>query len=145
MEENLPKQPKKGMYIIISIITAIIVGAGVYFWITNQKKEEMPISNSVRNETFRADNYEQLMERAEQELVNDNDIYYLTYSMMYYIVKDGMTAAFSDNGTEADMYINIYGKKVSQLIEEGKQLMKENNMTIEDYKKELDNMSNVMV
>lgn len=42
------------------------------------------------------------------------------------------------------MYANIYGKTVQQLIDEGKQLMEENNVTIEQMKEQLKNSNTVL-
>ena len=36
----------------------------------------------------------------------------------------------------------IYGKTVKQLIDEGKQLMQDNNITVDQYKKQLKNGNN---
>ena len=41
---------------------------------------------------------------------------------MYYIMTDGMESALAGNEDESTMYVNIYGKTVQQLIDEGKQL-----------------------
>jgi hypothetical protein len=92
--------------------------------------------------TITEENYEQIMNELNGELRNNEDIYYCSYSTMYYIIKDGMASAFTNDETlNKDMYKNIYGKTVKQLIEEGKQLMKSENITLEDFKKQLQDAS----
>ena len=88
------------------------------------------------------------MNQAEQEFTEDDEeIYYLSYAVMYYIMTDGMEAALSGSEDESEMYVNIYGKTVQQLIDEGKQLMEENNVSLDEYKqkiKDLNELSNTI-
>lgn len=48
----------------------------------------------------------------------------------------------SGSEDESAMYASIYGKTVQQLIDEGKQLMEENNITLDQYKQNLEEAGN---
>ena len=130
--ENEKKKSKAFLYVIIAVIIIAVVGTGAYF-IKNSK--------NIKNETITAENYEEIMDRIEKELKNEDDKYYLSYSVMYYIMKDGISSVFSgnENASTSLMYTNIYGKTIKQLIDEGKQLMKDNNVTLDEYKSQLQN------
>ena len=71
---------------------------------------------------------------------------YFAYATSNYIFKDGLANAFNmemtEDQKETESYKNIYGKTINQLVQEGKNLMKENNMTVEKYKETLQNLSN---
>ena len=65
---------------------------------------------------------------------------------MYYIIKDGFSSAVDLSLTESQqkeiMYSKIYGKTINQLISEGKKLMQDNNISIDEYKKSLNSLNN---
>lgn len=103
----------------------------------NGKTNGEIFSKSVKSETITAENYEEISDKIAEELKDDEELYYMSYSVMYYIARDGLSAAFSNTNDESAMYVNIYGKTVQQLIDEGKQLMKDNNMTIEKFKEQM--------
>ena len=153
------------IYIIIAVVVLAIIGASLYFVLNRDttnlsegtsensvKNEntasEQNTSKSIKNEVITAENYEKLMNQAEQEFTEDDEeIYYLSYAVMYYIMTDGMEAALSGSEDESEMYVNIYGKTVQQLIDEGKQLMEENNVSLDEYKqkiKDLNELSNTI-
>lgn len=153
------------IYIIIAVVVLAIIGASLYFVLnrdtTNSSEgtsensvknentaSEQNTSKSIKNEVITAENYEKLMNQAEQEFTEDDEeIYYLSYAVMYYIMTDGMEAALSGSEDESEMYVNIYGKTVQQLIDEGKQLMEENNVSLDEYKqkiKDLNELSNTI-
>ncbi len=56
------------------------------------------------------------------------------------MMKDGIFSAFSEEYDESAMYVNIYGKTIQDLINEGKELMKENESTIDEFKENLENL-----
>ena len=58
------------------------------------------------------------------------------------MMTDGMSSAFSGNEDENAMYVNIYGKTAENLIEEGRQLMEENNVSLDEFKENIENLSN---
>lgn len=136
MLNNGEKKSNKLLYILICLVIVAVLGGGIYFLLNNGK-----ISKSIRNETITADNYEELMNKIGTEMKKDEDLYYLSYSTMYYIMQDGLASAFTNPDDETAMYKRIYGKTVQQLIDEGKQLMKDNNTTIEKFKKDLENFN----
>lgn len=159
------KKKSTVIYIIIAVVVLAIIGASLYFVLNRDttnlsegtsensvKNEntasEQNTSKSIKNEVITAENYEKLMNQAEQEFTEDDEeIYYLSYAVMYYIMTDGMEAALSGSEDESEMYVNIYGKTVQQLIDEGKQLMEENNVSLDEYKqkiKDLNELSNTI-
>ncbi len=159
------KKKSTVIYIIIAVVVLAIIGASLYFVLNRDttnlsegtsensvKNEntasEQNTSKSIKNEVITAENYEKLMNQAEQEFTeNDEEIYYLSYAVMYYIMTDGMEAALSGSEDESEMYVNIYGKTVQQLIDEGKKLMEENNVSLDEYKqkiKDLNELSNTI-
>lgn len=85
------------------------------------------------------------MQYAEENKESDN-LEYFTYAISNYILKNGLTNAFNFEMTEEQKeeatYKNIYGKNINQLVKEGKELMKENNMTVDKYKEDLKDLSN---
>lgn len=137
----MKKGNKIGLYIIISFV--IILGIGIICFVNsknnldNYDTKDTIFSKTIKDEVITADNYDEIMDKIEQELKKDEELYYLSYSLMYYITKDGLASAFTNPDDESAMYVNIYGKTVKQLIEEGKQLMIDNNITIEEYKQQI--------
>ena len=61
---------------------------------------------------------------------------------MYYIMKDGLTQEYMTTQDENLLYKNIYNKTVQELIDDGKKIMADNNVTIEQYKEQLQKMNN---
>ena len=136
---NDTKKKTKVVIIVFFIILVTIVVGG-FFLI----KKGIFLSN-IRKETITAENYEEIFNRISEELKDTDDIYYLSYSVMYYMMKDGIASKLNGNEDENAMYVNIYEKTVQQLIDEGKQLMIDNNVSIEEFKeniKDLENLDN---
>ena len=52
-----------------------------------------------------------------------------------------MQAAMAGTEDESEMYVNIYGKTVQQLIDEGKQLMEENDISLDEYKSKINDLN----
>lgn len=142
----MEKKGKKNLYIIIGLIIVVLGIGAVFILNLNGSDNSVDTGNSVfsksiKDEVITAENYDEIMDRIGQELTNDEELYYISYSVMYYIVKDGLSSAFTNPDDENAMYVNIYGKTVKKLIEEGKQLMQDNNMTIEEYKQQLETVN----
>lgn len=139
MEEDKKKSSNMVLKIVVILIVAVVVTVGVYFG-------AQFIFNNVmlKGETITAENYEELMKKVGEKLDGQDDLYHLTYGMMYHMVKDGLAASLTNSEDESAMYANIYGKTVQQLIDEGKQLMEENNVTIEQMKEQLKNSNTVL-
>lgn len=101
----------------------------------------------IEDKTLTADNYETLSKEYANNNKNTDNVYYFSYACLYYISKDGLSSAFntslSDKEKESTMYSKIYGKTIKQLISEGKQLMLDNNVTIDNYKKSLNDLNNM--
>ena len=124
--------------VIIAIVVILIVALGmVALMMINGQ-------NKIKSEVITADNYDEIIARIDKELEGQDDLYYLSYSVMYHIMQDSMTSALSEEGeaNKNEIYASVYGKSVQELIDEGKELMRKNNVTIEQFKEELNNFSN---
>lgn len=142
MTRYAEKKSNAIVYIIIVIIIILLV-AGVYFLLNNKSittNGDIVQSINLKGKIITAENYDEMMDKIEQNMKDDDELYYLSYSMMYYMFQDGLASAFTNPDDESAMYVNIYGKTIQQLIDEGKELMKENDMTIEKFKEELKNI-----
>lgn len=142
----MKKKSKKNLYIIIGLIIVILGIGAVIILNFNSSDKSVDTGNSIfyksiKNEVITAENYDEIMDKIGQEVTSEEELYYLSYSLMYYITKDGLATAFTNPDDESAMYVNIYGKTAKQLIEEGKQLMQDNNMTIEEYKQQLEKLN----
>ena len=132
MEEKSKKQSKKWLIALVVIILVVVIGVALYFIFTN-------INGGIRKETFTEENYQELMNRIGEELKDSDDLYYISYSAIYYMTKDGLSSALAGNNDEKEMYKSFFGKTVQDMINEGKNLMKENNVSIDEYKKQIEN------
>ncbi len=132
MEEKSKKQSKSWLIVLIVIILVVVIGVALYFTFTN-------INGGIRKETFSEENYQELMNRIGEELKDSDDLYYISYSAIYYMTKDGLSSALAGNNDEKEMYKSFFGKTVQDMINEGKNLMKENNVSIDEYKKQIEN------
>lgn len=137
-------KPKTGLYIAIVVIVAIILIIGAWFLFGNKETVDI-FSKSIKNEVITAENYDEITKKFQEEVGESDELYYAGYAMFYYMMKDGMAAAFEPNADENAVYTSIYGKTMKQLVEEGKQLMKDNNVTIEQFKQGMQDMSNTVV
>lgn len=146
MGKNQNEKNNTLLYVIIVFIIIALLGVGAYFVLNHETANTNGgiSSKSIREETLTAENYEEMMDKIEKEMKEDEELYYLGYSITYYMVQDGLASALKGNSDESAMYVNIYGKTVKQLIDEGKQLMKDNDMTIEKFKQEIENMNNTV-
>jgi len=146
MANHSENKSNKGLIVFIVIVIIVVLGIGGYFLLKN--KDTIPTggnntqTSSKLNETITAENYEKLTEEIAQELGDTDNLYYFSYATTYYIAKDGMSAAFSGNEDESAMYANIYGKTANDLIKEGKELMEENDVTIDEFKENLKKLEN---
>lgn len=134
----------KVLYIIIVLIVIALIGGGVYLALNNNENiitSGSIFTKSLKDEVVTAENYEEIKQKMENELKED-ELYYASYAMLTYITQDGLTNLLNIEEDDSAMYVRIYGKTVKQLIDEGKQLMKENDMTIEKYKESLEQMNN---
>ena len=109
--------------------------------LSEKKSNKESLFNSIENTKLTKENYEELSNKyAEKNKDNDN-LYYYSYAVLYYTMKDGLNNLSKTSKNEEIIYKNIYGKTINQLIKEGKELMKQNNITIEKYKENLKNTS----
>ena len=147
MSNHGENKSSKGLIVVIAIIIIVALGIGGYFLLKNKDSITTGGNNtqtsSKLNETITEENYEELTESVAEELGDSNDLYYFSYATMYYMMKDGMSSAFSGSEDESAMYTNIYGKTAKELIKEGKELMQENDVTIDEFKGSLENLENV--
>lgn len=141
MSNHRAKKSNTGLYVAIVIVAIILLSAGIYYIVRKDSKDTggSIFAKSLKDETITAENYQDIMDRIEKEFnKDDEEVYYLSYSMLYYITKDGIASAFTNSVDESAMYVNIYGKTVKQLINEGKKLMRDNNVTLEQYKEQVE-------
>lgn len=122
------KQSYKGSIIAVIIIVLCIVVLGVYYLNINKPNQEMkennnttPVVNSkIKKEIITEENYKELSERVGTELKGDEPYYYI-YGTLSYVLKVDQ----------------LYGKTVNDLVQEGKQLMKNKNYTVEQFKEDM--------
>lgn len=127
---------------VICITIAIIIMAIIGIAYCMIQDGTIQVSNnifikSIRKETISKENYEELSTKIPEELGETDDAYYFSYSSMYYVMKEGFTQEYLTTEDQSLLYKNIYGKTVQNLIDEGKQLMKDNNITLEQFKEQL--------
>ena len=141
---------------IISIITILVLGIGLFFIFSSNDKSSNNsdvnssssglFSKGIKDEVVTAENYQDLSSRIAPELNNEDEAYQFVYACMYYIMQDGMSVAFDFNLTDEEKdsktYERVYGKTVKQLINEWKQLMKDNDMTVEKFKQGMEDFAN---
>jgi len=124
--------------IILGIIILLAILAIIAFGFTK--------GNPIGNETLSKDNYEKLITQYGEKYKDSDNLLYFTYATTNYMFSDGFSSIFNSNLTEEekenDMYKQIYGKTINELIQEGKKLMEENNTTPQEYKEKLQNISN---
>lgn len=117
------------LYVGIVIAVAVVIAIVAFFLLNG---------GDIRKETITADNYEEMLDKLDKKLAGQDDLYYISYSVMYHLMQDGMNAT---EGNEDAMYTNIYGKTVQELIDDGKGLMEKENITIDQVKQTLDQLS----
>lgn len=146
MASHEKEKTSKGFVIAIVIIIIIAILAILMLNSDSFKQGFMEgFNSSVLNEVLTEENYNEITSEVADELGDSDDLYYLTYATIYHMAEDGISAVFSeDSEEESAMYENIYGKTSKELIEEGKALMEENNMTVEEYKNNLANSNTII-
>ena len=134
MPEEMQNKPKnsKGFGAVIIILVIIIIASVVCFFVFN---------TSTLNKTITAENYETLMDELGDEIGDTDDAYYFSYALLYYVYTDGMTAVFAGNDDEDAAMVNIYGKTPKQLIDEGKQLMEDDGVTLDEVRETMDGLA----
>ena len=153
-EKHIPKKGKNiviniilNLFITICVICVIFLGIDLGFRFTgNEEKLNEIIAkinnalpfNNFKNTIITAENYEEISNQLADNLKED-ELYYYTYATVYYMAQDGFSNLLALAEDESLMYQNIYNKTVKQLINEGISLMKENNITWEEYKSSLEN------
>lgn len=138
---NEETKTKKGLIaLIIIVIIAVVIGG--LFVLENKGIITIGKKAKILNETITAENFDELTKSISEELGKSDELYYFAYAGMYYMMTDGMSSAFSGNEDESAMYANIYGKTAKTLIDEGKQLMEKNNVSLDEFKENIDNLLN---
>lgn len=143
------------LFVIIAIIIIVILGVCAFFMLnsnnntsnsTDNSSSKSLFSKNIKDEVVTAENYESIAERIGSEINNEDEAYQFLYASMYYVMQDGMSSAFDLESTEeekeANTYARVYGKTVNQLIQEGKQLMKDNNITVDEWKQSMKDFAN---
>ncbi|MCI8621323.1 MAG: hypothetical protein HFJ50_06335 [Clostridia bacterium] len=131
------REEGKGIAIIIIAIVVILIvalGMGALFVLNNHSQ--------LKKEIITAENYDEIIAKLDKELEGQDDLYYISYSVMYHIMQDGMASALEDEENQNAIYASIYGKSVQELIDEGKDMMQKNGVTVEQFKTELNKVSN---
>lgn len=136
---------KKTVYIIIAIILISAICVGGYFLLKDKGVISTAAStSSIRNEKITSENYKEISDKVSKELGDTDDAYYFSYICMYYVMKDGFTKEYMETQDDNLLYKNIYGKTLQDLINEGKKLMKDNGISLEEYKKQLVEFNNTI-
>ncbi|MCI9038423.1 MAG: hypothetical protein HFJ29_00845 [Clostridia bacterium] len=122
------------LIILVIIVAVIICGVILIFNKTNNDSGNSSNSNnsSQLNTVITADNYNTIGNIFNE---NQDELYYFTYACLYYSFTERLTTGQDENTAMQ----KIYGKTVQQLVNEGKELMKKDNITVEEYKKKLNN------
>lgn len=121
----------KKWYIWIFIL--VIVIALLYFIIPK---------NNIQNTVLTKENYQSTIDEYANKYGQKDEYYYFSYALIYNITKDSLGNLFNSSEDDSVAYKNIYGKSIKQLVNEGKNLMHENNTTIDEYKKSINELKN---
>ena len=122
---------------IILIIVVILLVGGAIYWVWNSSD-----TNNL-DVVITSENYETLEDLFTEQ--QEEEALYFSYACMYYIMKDGLTTEYLTTQDDNLMFKNIWGKTIQQLVDEGKNLMKENNITLEEYKTQIEELNNTTV
>lgn len=128
---------KKVVMIVVAVVVAIAVIVGGCLLLSSGK-------SSLKKEVVSQENYEAVLDKVGKKFGESDETYYYTYACIYYTAKAGFTEEYLQNKDESLLYKEIAGKTVQQLIDEGKQLMEENNVTIESYKQQLEELGGAL-
>lgn len=129
------KKSKKIIAIIITLIVVAILIIGGYFIFVKKV-------GNVRNKLITAENYNQITEQVTEELTDSDDAYYFIYACITYMSEAGLTEEYLYNQNDNILFKEIYNKTVNQLIEEGKTMMEENDVTLEQFKQQVEAINN---
>ena len=121
---------KKVLMIVVAVVVAIAVRVGGFLLLSSGK-------SSLKKEVVSQENYETILNEVEKKFGESDETYYYTYACIYHTAKAGFTEEYLQSKDQSMLYKDIAGKTVQQLMDEGKQLMEENNITIEEYKEKL--------
>lgn len=121
----------KKWYIWIFILAIVI--ALLYFIIPK---------NNIQNTVLTKENYQSTIDEYANKYGQKDEYYYFSYALIYNITKDSLGNLFNSSEDDSVAYKNIYGKSIKQLVNEGKNLMHENNTTIDEYKKSINELKN---
>ena len=128
--------------IVIAIIVVIALVVGGYFLLKNNDSTTAGTGTaSIKSEVVTAENYEELTDKVGTELGETDEAYYFAYACMYYIMQDGLTTEYMTSQDDSLLYKNIYNKTVQTLIDEGKNLMEENDVTVEEFKQQVNDLA----
>ena len=116
--------------IVIAVVVAIAVIVGGYFLLSSGK-------GNFKKQIVSQENYEEILNKIIDKLGDTDETYYYTYACIYHVAQAGFTNEYLQNKDESLLYKDVIGKTVQQLIDEGKQLMEEKNVTVESYKQQL--------
>lgn len=145
------------LFAIIALLVIAIIAVGSYLILSDYSasssgsSSDSPsesssstslFSKSIKNEVVTADNYVEISNKIGEELKDTDEPYQFLYACTYYIMTDGMASILDPNADENASYARIYGKTVGQLINEGKQLMVDNNTTVEQFKQSIEDSAN---
>lgn len=128
---------KKVVIIVVAVVVAIAVIVGGCLLLSSGK-------SSLKKEVVSQENYEAILDEVGKKFGESDEMYYYTYACIYYVAKDGFSEGYLQNKDESLLYKDIAGKTVQQLMDEGKQLMEENNVTIESYKQQLEELGGAL-
>lgn len=147
MANHAERKSNSLIYVIIVIVVIALLLLGVYFILNHEAINTNGgiFSKSIKEETITAENYEEIMNKIKDKMEDDEELYYVSYCIMYHMIQDGISSATTLDSDKNAMYVNIYGKTVKQLIDEGKQLMKDNKVTLEEYKQGLKELGNTVI
>lgn len=143
MAEEGKKNGKSNLSMIIVVAVIVLAVAGIIIFTVISSKTGIGLfTRNIKEEVVTADNYDSLLDRIEKELKNEDEVCYLTYAMMYNMMNDSFSASLSENADdESIIYANIYGKTIQALIDEGKRLMSDNGVSIDDFKENIKDAS----
>lgn len=132
------------IFVVAAVIVILLVCIGLFIFLNRNIAEpsNAGVTSSIRDEVITAENFDEMTDKIDRELdQNGDDIYYISYAVVYYMTQDSIAAAARNEDVEGDIYTSIYGKTVQTLIDEGKTLMEENEVSLEQYKQTIEEAS----
>lgn len=131
--KNLKKSKGIALIDVILLLFIFIIGAILFKAIIN--------GNSIENTKLSEKNFQETLDEYSKSENKSDNLAYVLYALMYNSVSD-LTFNFFTNGSSNIKYpfSSAYGKTINELKKEGKELMKRNNVNVEDFKHYLDNL-----